>query len=146
MGSRAEWIDMLVSWQVGNCDSVQWHVIVLSASQMFEQAQQNPNTSLCEASLNISRESLSSGKIVIFFFLWQSYDLKGVVCVCVSTHTCTFEERLLLWSPGWHGTYHIDPAGLQLTTVFLSPLECRDYRHAPPSPASMLLFLNIQVT
>nr|XP_048312239.1 microcephalin isoform X3 [Myodes glareolus] len=32
-----------------------------TSSQMFEQAQQNPNTSLCEASLNVSRESLSSG-------------------------------------------------------------------------------------
>ncbi|KAH0514547.1 Microcephalin [Microtus ochrogaster] len=31
-----------------------------TSSQMFEQAQQNPNTSLCEASLNVSRESLSS--------------------------------------------------------------------------------------
>ncbi|XP_075842403.1 microcephalin isoform X5 [Microtus pennsylvanicus] len=32
-----------------------------TSSQMFEQAQQNPNTSLCEASLNVSHESLSSG-------------------------------------------------------------------------------------
>ncbi|CAO2611562.1 Mcph1 [Lemmus lemmus] len=31
-----------------------------TSSQMFEQAKQNPNTSLCEASLNVSRESLSS--------------------------------------------------------------------------------------
>ncbi|XP_042118403.2 microcephalin isoform X1 [Peromyscus maniculatus bairdii] len=31
-----------------------------TSSQMFEQSQQNPNIALCEASLNISRESLSS--------------------------------------------------------------------------------------
>ncbi|CAH6787084.1 Mcph1 [Phodopus roborovskii] len=31
-----------------------------TSSQMFEQSQQNPNTTLCEASLNIARESLSS--------------------------------------------------------------------------------------
>jgi hypothetical protein len=47
-------------------DLVKW-LILSSASQMTEQSQENPDTSLCEASLNISQNPLCSGKIFIVF-------------------------------------------------------------------------------
>ena len=48
--------------------------IMFSASQMLEKSPDNPANSPCEASWNISHDTLCSGKIIFFSVIYLNYE------------------------------------------------------------------------
>lgn len=82
-----------------------------------------------DESLTIGKSCISSISCLPFYFSMLCCPLLVLVWILEVS-------KILLRSPGWPWTHHIDLVDFELSVLLSSPLECWAYGHVPPYRAS----------